>query len=551
MSGGAHSRRARRGVHAPLPLWAAAVAAALGGLALDASFPSLGIWPLAFVAVILSLVSLIGRRVGGALLVGLVFGGFFWFPHIDWASSFLGDNAQSWVPWVALAGVETLFTGLGAIPITLAYRWFPAGRWARLVGLPLLLGGLWTARELVMGNWPYGGFAWGRIGMSQSESPLAHVASWLGVSGLTFLMVACIAALVELVRVRSWRLPSLVPTVAIALILLVTPQWQTASAGTLRVGAVQGNGPTAYFDDREPWQVIEAQLAASEPLRDESVDVVVWPEGGVEYDPLQDPTTALRLSAAARSFGAPILMNAASVAGDDIYNTSMLWTQDGTDVPGGLQTHAKRHPVPFGEYVPDRDFYNAIVPNLIGLIGREYTPGTDAPLVRVGDVPIGLAICFDVIYDDVIREGAADGAQIYMFQTNNADFRGTDENFQQLAFARMRAIETGRTVVNLSTVGTSQLIAPDGTTMSSLGVDQAGLLVGEVELRQGLTPGVVLGPWVQLILLCGSPLALVALGLLHLARRGSSRTPATRRGRRPSRPRRPRDDASRVEAMFR
>uniref|UniRef100_UPI002811C60E apolipoprotein N-acyltransferase n=1 Tax=Microbacterium sp. TaxID=51671 RepID=UPI002811C60E len=340
-----------------LPLWAAAVAAAVGGLALDASFPSLGIWALAPVAVALALVSLIGRTARGALLVGLAFGGFFWFPHIDWAASFLGDDAQAWLPWVALAGLQAVFTAVGAIPMALAYRWFRGGRWARLVALPLLIGALWTARELITGSWPYGGFAWGRIGMSQSESPLAHVASWVGVSGLTFLIVVFCATVIEIARLRSWRPTSFVPAAALALVLLVLPQWQTAGAGTLRVGAVQGNGPTAYFDERADWAVLDAQLEASAPLRDERVDLVVWPEGGVDYDPLQEPITDERLTEAARAYGAPILMNAASVDGDDVYNMSMLWTADGEDVAGGLQTHAKRHPVPFGEYVPDRPFF--------------------------------------------------------------------------------------------------------------------------------------------------------------------------------------------------
>ena len=77
----------------------------------------------------------------------------------------------------------------------------------------------------------------------------------------------------------------------------------------------------------------------------------------------------------------------------------------------------------------------------------------------------------------MIWTGARDGAEVYMFQTNNADFRGTDENLQQLAFARMRAIETGRAVVNLSTVGTSQVIAPDGTTIDGLPAGEAGHLL--------------------------------------------------------------------------
>ncbi|GGH35234.1 apolipoprotein N-acyltransferase [Microbacterium album] len=535
-----------------LPLWAAVPAAAAGGLALDAAFPELGIWPLAFLAVGLSLASLIGRRVGGALLVGLAFGAAFWFPHLDWAARFLGDHPLAWVPWTALAGVQTLFSALGAIPISLAYRWFPDRRVPRLTLLPLLVGAVWTARELVMGNWPYGGFPWARLGMTQSEGPFAAVASWLGVSGLSFLMAVLTAALLELARVRPVRLRSLLPAVALALVLVLTPQWQTGTAGTMRVGAVQGNGPAAYFDERSRGDILAAQLEASQPLRHEDVDVVLWPEGGVDSDPRADRATALTLRVASRAFGAPILLNAASEEGDLVYNTSMLWTEDGLDADGGLQTHAKRHPVPFGEYVPDREFYGAIVPDLIGLIGREYTPGTDAPVVDVDAVRIGLAICFDVIYDDVIREGAREGAQVFMFQTNNADFRGTDENLQQLAFARMRAIETGRTVVNLSTVGTSQVIAPDGTTMSALGVDEAGLLVSELELREGLTPAVVLGPWVQAALLAGSLAALVLLGLARAFRRGGARDGRGGSRRRPrAAPRRPRSDVDRVVAMFR
>ncbi len=192
-----------------------------------------------------------------------------------------------------------------------------------------------------------------------------------------------------------------------------------------------------------------------------------------------------------------------------------------------MQTYDKRHPVPFGEYVPDRAFFEPFAPELIGLIQREYSPGTARPFFDLDGVGVGLAICFDVIYDDVIWDGANDGAQIYMFQTNNADFRGTDENLQQLAFARMRAIETGRAVVNLSTVGTSQVIAPDGTTMIGLPADEAGHMLTDVPLRTGLTPAVIAGEWVKMILGWGSIVALTALGItVAVMRRRDAKTPA-------------------------
>ncbi len=122
---------------------------------------------------------------------------------------------------------------------------------------------------------------------------------------------------------------------------------------------------------------------------------------------------------------------------------------------------------------------------------------------------------------------ARDGAKVYLFQTNNADFRGTDENLQQLAVARLRAIETGRAVVNLSTVGTSQVIATDGTTIEGLPADEPGHMLTDVPLHTGLTPAVIIGPWLNAVLSWGSAAALLALGLIvRLRARGHAKTPA-------------------------
>ncbi|GAB3599131.1 apolipoprotein N-acyltransferase [Microbacterium tumbae] len=497
------ARRPQR-PRAPMPLWLAVVAGAGAGLLMDLSYPDVGIWGLAFPATALLLLALRGRRAGGALLVGLVYGLVFYLLLVSWTARYLGP-----IPWAALAGVEAGLTAVTAIPIALAYRWMPRafGRTTgRLVALPALVAALWVGREVFLGSWPYSGFPWARLGMSQAESPLATLSSWAGVSGLSFLMVFVVAMVIEAVRLRSWRRPArLIVPAALIVLLLVTPQFPTSGAGSMRIAAVQGNGPTGYFDAREPYAVIQAQTEATEQLYGEDVDLLVWPEGGVDGDPFQNDALARRMTLVATRIGAPLLANAATGRGDEYFNTSMLWLPDGT----AEQTHDKRHPVPFGEYVPDRAFYNAIVPDLIGLLQREYTPGTNPPLVEVDGTLVGLAICFDVIYDDLITEGVQGGAQVLVFQTNNADFRGTDENLQQLAFARMRAIETGRSVVNVSTVGTSQIIRPDGSTVVSLDADEAGAMLEDVELRSGLTAGVVLGPWVQQLLLWGGLGALV------------------------------------------
>jgi apolipoprotein N-acyltransferase len=491
-----------------LPLWAAVAASVVGGLVLTTAFPALAWWPTVFLAVPLALVSLVGRRSWPALLVGFAFGAAFFFVNLSFTARYLGP-----VPWVALSMLEAALTAVFAIPIALAYRWVPSvapGGWGRLVVLPAVVAGLWTLREEILGTFPYGGYPWGRLGVTQSNSPLADSVSWVGIAGLSFLIVFVCAAAIEYVRVRRWRdWRAAAPMAVAALLLVVTPQFSTTDAGSIRVGAVQGNGPAGYFDDRGPGDMLRAQLEATKPILDEDMDVLLWPEGGIDSDPTTNESTAAVLDSLTDRIGAPLLVSAVTQRGDEYFNSSLLWEQGAANP---VATYDKRHPVPFGEYVPDRWLYRNFAPELIDLIQREYTPGTSSPAFDVGGVGVGLAICFDVIYDDVIWEGARDGAEVYMFQTNNADFRGTDENLQQLAFARMRAIETGRSVVNLSTVGTSQVIAPNGSTIDGLPADEAGHMLTDVPLRTGLTPAVTVGIWVKALLAWGSLIALAGFG---------------------------------------
>lgn len=501
-----------------IPLWLAVVLAAAGGWILDLSFPDVGIWPLAFVGIALGVVTLIGRTVASGLLVGFVFGASFYLLHVIWARRYLGD-----VPWLALAGLEAILWAVASILIVLAYRWMPRfihRPVRRALATGFLVAGLWTARELFLGSWPYTGFPWGRIGMSQSESPLAHVVSWVGVTGLTFLMVAFVALAIEWARARTWRLGarSVVTMTAtpavLAVVLLATPIFATTPHGSLTVGSVQGNGQAGYFDDRTV-PVFQSQYDATIPLLGKKMDVLLWPEGGVDWDPLRDEWTAKQLSDLSSLVDAPIIMNAVTEREGLLYNTSMLWTAE----DGAVAMYDKHFPVPFGEYVPDRWFYEAIAPDLIGLIQREYTHGTNTPAVTVDGVAIGLAICFDVIYDQVIWESVDAGAEVFMFQTNNADFRDTDENLQQLAVARMRAIETGRSVVNLSTVGTSQVIAPNGQTLDELTEAEPGAMLSEVELRTGITPARWVAPASQIALLWGPLAIMVVTAGIVVARR--------------------------------
>lgn len=513
-----------------LPLWAALVVAAGSGPILAAGFPDKDIWPLTLVGVALVLVTLIGRRAGSALLVGFVAGCAFYFTLIQWASLFLGP-----LPMSALAVLESLFFAVGSLTITLAYRWIPRAwptAWGRLALLPTVIAGLWTAREAWASVWPYGGFSWGRVAFSQASTPFSHLFAWLGVSGVSFAIVLVVAASIEAVRLMvrartrmnrpivrvgdNSALRCAVVPIALVSALLVLPAFPVPTHGTLRVAAVQGNGKAGYFDERQYGDLLQAQLTATAPLFGQKVDLVLWPEGSTDASPYDDAYTASAFDLVSEQLHAPLVTWAVTERNGKSYNTSLLWKAG----QGVVDYYDKRHPVPFGEYIPDRAFWRPFAPSLIDLVGREYTPGTTDMVFDINGVIAGINICFDIVDDELLTESVDQGAQIILASSNNADFGRTDESAQQLAIARIRALQLGRSVVNISTVGLSAVIAPDGTITAELPWYQPGTMVEDVPLSTVITPAVLLGRQLEWFV---SGLGLAALIIAGAAASGSRR----------------------------
>lgn len=512
---------------APLPLWAALLVAAASGLMLVLAFPSelipVGLWPFALVAPAGALLALQGRRLGTGALVGFVTCLAFYLPHISWMTEFLRVPGAEWVPWVALTVFVGLFWAAGAVLITGAYRWIPQafpGRAVRLVVLPLVVAGLWTAREALISVFPYGGFAWGRVGLSQGTGPLKELYSWVGVSAMTFLCVSAAAILLATVqeglgtsRGAALRTGGIL---AVALVVLaIVPAWPSTVTGSLRVAAVQGNGKTAYFDppDRAGDNLL-AQARATEPAYAEDVDVVVWPEGGSDLDPQRSAAAALVFDEVSQRAGAPLISGTITtrvpVPGDaatepNYFNTAVVWRAG----EGAGDYYDKRHPVPFGEYVPDRAVWRQFAPDLIDLIARDYTPGTTDAVLELDDgILAGAAICFDIVDDQLMHDIIAEGGQLILAPTNNGDFGQSIESAQQLEIARVRALETRRTVVNISTVGTSAIILADGSELDRLPRFEPGIMIEDVPLSDTVTPAMRLGRWIEW--------GVTALGLLGL-----------------------------------
>ncbi|PTT20807.1 apolipoprotein N-acyltransferase, partial [Microbacterium sp. HMWF026] len=221
-----------------LPVTAALPLAAAAGLLMDAATPDLGWWPLAFVSVTILLAALLGRGTLASFVVGCVFGAVFNLAHLVWVAQFLGP-----VPWLALSALQTVLIGVSSITITLTYRWVKVRRLGGaldLLGIPALVAALWAAREVLVGMWPYSGFPWARVGMTQVSGPFPEVASWVGTTGVTFLVVGVCAALVQALRPGRRTLRAGVPALVGVLLMAVTPQYATRSIGTFTVGWVQG-----------------------------------------------------------------------------------------------------------------------------------------------------------------------------------------------------------------------------------------------------------------------------------------------------------------------
>jgi apolipoprotein N-acyltransferase len=113
--------------------------------------------------------------------------------------------------------------------------------------------------------------------------------------------------------------------------------------------------------------------------------------------------------------------------------------------------------------------------------------------VELGGVRVAVAICSEVVFDDLVRNGVRAGAQLLAVPTNNATFGFTEMTYQQQAISRVRAVEHGRTVLVAATSGVSAVIAPDGTVEQETRLFTPDALVVQVPLRSGTTLATRLG----------------------------------------------------------
>jgi apolipoprotein N-acyltransferase len=444
-----------------------------------------------------------------AAAVGLVHGLATFVPLLAWLTV-IGPDA-----WLLVALLEASFLALaGALTPSVL----------RLPGWPLWVACLWVAEELARDTVPFGGFPWGRLAFAETASPFTPYAAVGGAPMVTFATALCGALVAAAVAARSWH--RAVPLVLLAVAVPVAGPLLPVGAGEGRpvtVALVQGNVPGVGmepFGERE--QVLRNHVDATHRLaadvragRVDRPDLVVWPENASDIDPFRDPSAKALIDGAVQDVGVPVLVGAVldGPGPDHVSNTGIVW--DPRTGPGAR--YVKRHPVPFGEYIPFRAELTGLISRL-DQIPRDFYAGHRPGNLTVGPARVGDVICFEVAYDGLVRDVVRGGAQVLVVQTNNATYNGTGQPFQQMAMSRLRAVETGRDVLVTATSGISAVVRADGTVAQQAPEKVARTLVAEVPLRDRQTLATRLGWWPEW-LLAAAGLAAAAVSSVSAARR--------------------------------
>jgi apolipoprotein N-acyltransferase len=531
---------------AMLPRLTRLICAVAGGVLLWTSFPSVNWWWGAVVAAALLawvLTHAATTAIGG-FGYSFLFGLAFYLPLLPWIGNLVGA-----VPWLALATVCALYPAIFGF-LAVVVRPLP--------GWPVWFALVWVAQEWLKSIFPFGGFPWGVVAFGQTQGPFLPLVQLGGVSLLSagIMLVGFSVTAIALEIVKWWHSshprrdgqatikgapdeestidaapPAVVlPGICICLVLfasvIVWPSVRHAGTGSggepgVTVAAVQGNVPrlglgfneqrraVLDYHVRETLQLAKDVRAGQAP----QPQFVIWPEDSSDIDPLVNVDAALQISQAAQAIGAPILVGSVlEVPGSppdnpQYTNTVMVWNP----TTGPADRHDKEIVQPFGEYLPMPWLFK----HLSGYASRagNMVPGHDSDIVHIAGVPVGVATCWEVIFDRVPRKAVLGGAQLLTVPSNNATFN-QQMSEQQLAFAKVRAVEHDRYVVVAGTTGISSVIAPDGAELVRTNFFEPAYLDIQVRLKTKLTPATRWAPLLQWVMVAAAG-AVILAGIRH------------------------------------
>lgn len=416
-----------------------------------------------------------------------------WFTYL-YPLDFVGmDHLSSLVVvlagWIGLSLLQAIPGGLVLLLFVLLHR---TGRVRRTPMLrPIAFAALWIVFEWSSTLF-WTGVPWGRLCLGQSEYlPILQTASLLGSYFISFLILLVNGLLAFAILYRP-TVRCAIPCVVLAFSILLSnlllglgiSSSSTAAEDTLQVAVVQGNvnshekwGPDSLAITKRVYGE-KTRLAA-----EEGAELVVWPETAFPYTLNLNPSLSEYVSSLASECGVTLIIGALYADEDgNGYNALYLVHPDGRIEE---DVYAKRHLVPFGEYVPMRELIMTLIPPLANLsaLKTELTPGTDSALFETPWGRIGGLICFDSIYEELALDSARDGAELLVLSSNDSWFFDSAAIYQHEAQAKLRAIETGRYLVRSGNTGISTVISDRGEHLVWIDALVEGYAVTEVEMK--------------------------------------------------------------------
>jgi len=479
------------------------ILAAASGLVLAFALPGPG-WTLLVFLFPGLLLEAIGRSSGRAMpwFLGWFAGCVHWIVATNWVVPVM--HHYGGLPRVLAVGC---LIGMGVILGTL---------WALVAGITSLvppsrrmwiLPFAWISCQ-VLQRFPPFGFTWNGVASAFADWPwlLASLPVW-GATGLGCCVVAVGSALWGFARPETRRggfIGLLVAAGLLVLALFLGPS-PSLSGGRLRVAAIQpGTSLEEKWDPSQSRDIAMRVWAMTEEAAAKGADIVLWPEGAVPYSLDNDPAYREAVEELAAQNGVEIVLNSiGSIAGGGYANSAYLVTGEGLSPV----RYDKIHLVPFGEYVPRWASF-AFTESLVREVGG-FTPGEKTGILPAR-APLGVAICFEVVFPDLVAAQARSGAEILTTLTNDGWYGFSWAPRQHFAQVRLRAAEAGRWYARAALTGISGFVDPFGRVVSKLEVGETGVVVGDVQPMTGLTPRSRWGDWWAV--LCGVTTGVILLG---------------------------------------
>jgi apolipoprotein N-acyltransferase len=379
----------------------------------------------------------------------------------------------------------SLYLGLASAAAAVMIRRFGAA------GL-LMAPATWVAAEYARAH-IFGGFPWIPLGNAVvSLLPVAQIASVFGVYGVSWLL-ALLNAVIALVMMTTGR-RRLGAAAAGILLLVGVSVWGgarladsrlTREGQPLRIALVQGNVPQEEkWDPDRAAAIFERYLAMTRDAAADDAEFILWPESATPFYFDEDPRSAERVRRLVSEIQTPLLFGTDEIeAGSPpkYYNSAFLLSEAGTTAA----VYRKMFLVPFGEYVPFGTLLTFVAP-LVEAVSA-FSPGQRITMLPVNGHMVSTAICYEVVYPHLIRDGVLQGAELLTTITNDAWYGETSAPWQHFQLAAMRAIEQGRYLARAANTGITGIVDPYGRVTVQTALFETTVATGEVRFLQERT----------------------------------------------------------------